>query len=296
MDVLNGISLLTVGEEVILKGENIDLLDGAGFHISCDEAAGWFEEKEAFAELMSEEYRKAYESKAEPGTDFDSEWEAASKLIDEYYESGYVCEMEIAFQGEITSDVTIEGMSIPELGFERDFEKVSIKTFTVPEGVIWEKTLDEGEKPITCEGWSLGERNPGMYFDAFLVQMGKTFIDGRAQEYINSINLTPLNADCIIINGANYKDYLNLPNVDDDVYVYSEQKEKNFTAGDEILLKYNYAYDKETIRDFDCMISTLLIKTETGEGGQIWKTGEVGCGEVGVYLILPMIHEELQKQ
>lgn len=297
LDILNDNTLLTVGEDVILKGENIALLDGAEFHIYCDKTATWFEEKkEEFAELLSEEYIKAYESEAEPGADFDSELKAASKLINEYYESGYVCEMSIAFQGEITSDITIEGMSVPELGFERDFEKVSIKTFTVPEDVIWEKSLGEDEGPIAHKEWSIGEENPWISYDAFPVQMGKAFIDGRAREYINSIGISPLSDGCIIINEANYQNYLNLPNVNESVYVYSEQKEENFAVADEILLRYNYVYDKETMRDFDCIISTLLVKTETGKGEQIWKTGDVGCGEEGIYLILPMIREELQNQ
>lgn len=197
--------------------------------------------------------------------------------------------MSLEIRKEITSNISIDALSIPELGIEFEFDHFKINTFEIPEGVIWEDSLEDEEKPIAYESWSLGEEANEIYHNAFLKRMGKCVVSGEAQNYISKFSICSMWDECEIVNGENYEKYRNLPNIDESIYVYSQQKESNYTLGEEISLRYNYVYNAESIENYDYIMSTVLMQIETLTGEKIWKAGYVGLGEVGAYLILPMV-------
>lgn len=91
MKILNDNTQLFVGEGVKLKGEGTEQLDGCEFYFECKPLSQWFDDKEEFLELISEEYKAAYGEEFDSKEELNQECDAAIAKIDKYFDNSYVC-------------------------------------------------------------------------------------------------------------------------------------------------------------------------------------------------------------
>jgi len=173
-------------------------------------------------------------------------------------------------------------MEIPDLGIEYEFNQFEIEKKEIAENII----IENGSI-IDFSNLS------GIFSDGYVSEYGYLPIEGRVNININDFSVFSLNNNCEVINKENYDKFLDK----EELYgpLYEEDKKNSYKVDDEIVLSYNYFFDCNVvdIDKSDAIVANLVIQAIDEKGNKHWECVYQPSVISGRYLILPLLHNEI---
>jgi len=249
----------TVGTDAVLTGENMDVLNGMEVVVSQMD----FVEPEDYLDNLAHLYGQEYGELDEDGEVNTSIKSKLRKNIDKYSKNAKVLCIIVSYWGELTENVKIEQLSIPELNLTFDFDSFEIETIEVPDGV---QVSEEGiiDYYSAQSGFFMTIGRSGSAYKPIL---------GKALTDIKSLTVESANYDCIMV----------------------EETEYSFRENEEIQVDFSYLYNDSYIdwENSDGVVASLITKIVTEDGREVWEFHQQPSYVAPEYLLQEMIFEEI---
>ena len=249
----------TVGEDAVLVGDNVELLNGATIRVTQID----FEKSENYCHNLAVLYNRKSGSEDKNAGKLKKLEDKIEVYVDKYSANAKILGMSINYLGNITDNVRIEQLQIPSLNITYDFDNFEIDTINVPEGIVV-------NEEIAIDHKMTGGLNAG----AAAGGSGTKFIEGKALKGIKSLNVSSANRY---------------------YYMADESLERSFKEGDEINLEYNYYIDENLIdcEQSDALAASMITKIVTADGAEIWEFEYPASVVTGPFLLKALVFKEL---
>lgn len=282
-DYVNGRDKLKIGVDAKLYGSNVEELNGSYVYIdqlALNEcvSAEYYYERLAYCEAVK------FMEQEDNGELDEKLYKKVKNISQKYMNKCKVLSLNLVVDGCICNDITIERLEIPAIGVCINFDTFKLNTFEVPEGVVI-----GGDSPA-IEYSEFG----GVFADAVVSNVGYLPVVGICAVDIENVNVTSLNNVCEVVNSSNYAKYQQL----EEYYgpLYSAPKENNYVIDSDIQIEYSYVFrDDVESTNVDATMASLVVKVTSADGNEWWDCVYQPSIIDAPYLILPAIHEEINR-
>lgn len=253
-----------VGDNVKLRGQNVDQLNGAKIYIVQSNLKDNISDNYYKSLLLEEDYmfdtgnyKVVNDEFVYPNQD---EINEAKRIMGPYVATAKILSFNLVFYDIITEPVRVDSMSIDSLGYNFNFDTFNINPTHLP--------ADQSEEinDIITE-FNAG----GLLAGPSLTTDGYYFIQGTANTEIKEITNKSLNSTCEVVNEENVSDYEDFEKQNGILFI--DQKTTDLEKGDEINLEFNYMYegiDTKEFRKYDSAVASIANIITLDDGTQYY--------------------------
>ena len=283
-DKLASQHVFEIGKDAELTGNNVELLRGGTVtvsQVSFGEEIGEGPDEESYYSKLAQHYAACFD-----GHDSDDEKlkEQVREIAERYTKDGKILSFQLAFQGEVKENVSVQSLKIPALnGIEISFDQLSIETAALPENV--DIVSSEGVFEYTSFG--------GASYGAVIAKVEPTFVGGKVLKDLAGIQLVSLNDVCEVVTQDNKTRYADL----EPAYgAFAVPVPAGYTAGNSVELDYTFVMkDEQAALDLqDVRMASFARVFELENGEVYWSLAYEPIVRDSSFLLLHVIDSELR--
>ncbi|MBQ6288549.1 MAG: hypothetical protein IJK71_04830 [Clostridia bacterium] len=258
-DLLYAKSDYTIGNDVILHGENIEMLTGNKIQVSQQKLSD-YNLDDHYYDVLTAKYCEQELHNVDKKTLHDNK-NKIRQWISSYADKSYILMIDMYIYKGVTEDIRIDSMDLPELNISLRFDDMAIETMDIPNDVI----VDNMESVIDFTSAN------GILKCNTICKSGFTFIDGDAIVGLKQICMESANDVSVVVNADNYAEYAELLGNEG----YEEQKKTNIQPGESFSLCFEYILSEkeEELYDKDSILMSYIVKAVDDKGQEHWTFG-----------------------